>query len=80
MLYPDRTLTDFLDKNRFSAASAAGDDLIQRMLAAEDQRLLIKDPNGDLRFHPDCTNIDALNERLNSVVKDYALEHSAKRA
>jgi len=75
MLYPDRTLTDFLDKNRFSAASAAGDDLIQRMLAAEDQRLLIKDPNGDLRFHPDCTNIDALNERLNSVVKDYALEH-----
>ena len=74
MLYPDRALTDFLDKNRFSAASAAGDDLIQKMLAAEDQRLLIKDPNGDLRFHPDCTNIDALTERLNSVIKDYALE------
>ncbi|MDG1113044.1 MAG: hypothetical protein P8N63_04650 [Pseudomonadales bacterium] len=74
MLYPDRSLTDFLDKNRFSVASVQGNDLIQKMLAAEDQRLLIKDPNGDLRFHPDCTNIDALNERLNSVMKDYPLD------
>ena len=75
MLYPDRALTDFLDKNRFPAASVDDNDLIQKMLAADDQRLLIKDPNGDLRFHPDCTNIDALNERLSIVIKDYALEH-----
>ena len=74
MLYPDRALTDFLDKNRFSAASAQDNALISKMLAARDQRLIHKDPNGDLRFHADCTNIDTLNETLQSTLKDYALE------
>lgn len=73
MLYPDRALTNFLDKNRFSAASVQDNELIQKMLAAADQRLLIKDPNGDMRFHPDCTNIDALNEILHSVMQDYTV-------
>lgn len=71
MLYPDRALTGFMEKNILSEATASATSLYHDMLAAGDYRLVGRDHNGHLRFHPDCTNTDALASILSQVLPDY---------
>ena len=71
MLYPDRALTGFMEKNILSEAAASATSLYHDMLAAGDYRLVGRDHNGHLRFHPDCTNTDALASILSQVLPDY---------
>ena len=74
MLYPDRALTAFLDKNQFLRSETDGIALFSQMLAEEDYRLVAPDGSDRLRFHADCTNRDVLDQILGKVLPEYDIE------
>lgn len=74
MLYPDRALTGFLDKNQFLRSETDGIALFSQMLAEKDYRLVAPDGSDRLRFHADCTNRDVLDQILGKVLPEYDIE------
>lgn len=72
MLYPDRALNGFMDKNRLSAASVGCSTLLSSMLEANDTRIIQRDEQGNYRFHASCENIGQLRAAITQVKPDYA--------
>jgi transcriptional regulator of NAD metabolism len=56
MLYPDRTLATFFDKNTISAEQVERSALLGRLLAEEDVRLVERDVSGAVHFNADFRN------------------------
>ncbi|MFU8821915.1 MAG: hypothetical protein ACNA8G_10220 [Gammaproteobacteria bacterium] len=79
MLYPDRKLPAFLEKNRISAAQVATVPLIARMLAAGDERIIVRDAEGCHRFSAEFRNVGDLHAELDLLVADYGDEVEAAR-
>ncbi len=71
LLYPDRELPRFLEKNRVPAAHVAAIPLLKRMLDQRDTRIIECDAAGTYRFNADLTNVGDLNARLNSLAPAY---------
>jgi hypothetical protein len=80
MLYPDRKLPSFLEKNRVAADKVESIALLGTMLAAGDNRIISKDAAGNYRFAADFVNVGALNDRLDELQTQYGEELSAARA
>lgn len=74
MLYPDRDLPGFLDKNRIPAKDAESIPILQKMLATGDQRLVARDADGCYRFNSDFTNIDDLNRQIGTLLPEFGDE------
>ena len=70
LLYPDRTLPGFLQRNVIASDDVAGCPLLSSMALAADPRLVVRDADGALRFAPDLTNGSALNEALAALALD----------
>ncbi len=51
MLYPNRCLPNFREKNNISAAQMAGSKLATALAAAGDERLLVRDEAGEWHFN-----------------------------
>src|SRR5208337_396061 len=64
LLYPDRELPGFLERNRLPTDGIAASPLLRELLAAGDTRLVLSDATGQHRFHPDLVNHAALEGRL----------------
>jgi hypothetical protein len=64
LLYPDRELPGFLDRNHVPGEAVDASPLLHKLLAAGDPRLVLKDATGRHRFHPDIVNHAALAARL----------------
>lgn len=79
MLYPDRDLPGFLDKNRVPDGDAEEIPLLKLMLDAGDRRIGSYDANGCYRFDTDMTNVAALNAQLDSLESDYGEVAAAAR-
>ena len=79
MLYPDRPLPGFLDKNRIPADGVEGIVLLRRMLAADDDRIVSRDPDGGYRFNADFTNVGDLDARLDALPEIYGEDVAAAR-
>ncbi|NNF67140.1 MAG: hypothetical protein HKM98_06495, partial [Gammaproteobacteria bacterium] len=71
MLYPDRELPTFLEKNRVPAAAAEAIPLIRLMLEKNDKRILERDSYGIYRFNADLQNANDLNDRLDELADSY---------
>ena len=56
LLYPDRELPGFLDRNHIPADAVDASPLLRALLAAGDTRLVLRDATGRHRFHPDIVN------------------------
>jgi len=67
MLYPDRNLPGFLEKNRIAAAEVTAIPLLATLAERGDERLVVRDADGQYRFHPDLTNSEALERRLEQI-------------
>ncbi len=67
MLYPDRKLPGFFDKNRIPEADVAAIPLLTRMLEAGDDRIVSKDAEGTYRFSADFRNSGDLVDRLDAL-------------
>ncbi|HUL55136.1 MAG TPA: hypothetical protein VLT83_17160, partial [Opitutaceae bacterium] len=64
LLYPDRQLPGFLERNVIPAVLLAGCPLLQDLSAVGDRRLVLSDVDGRHRFHPDLVNEAMLEGRL----------------
>ena len=64
MLYPDRQLPGFLNKNRVSAELIESVPLLLKMIREGDQGIVLLDVDGNYRFNADITNVVDLNEML----------------
>ncbi len=56
LLYPDRALPGFLDKNRVPPDRIADSTLLSALLEAGDTRIVVRDENGDVHFQGDFRN------------------------
>ena len=79
MLYPDRDLPDFLEKNRIPADQVVAIPLLQKMLADGDNRVVVRDADGCYRFNADFTNVGELNAELESLSAEYGDQIDAAR-
>ncbi len=71
MLYPDRPLPGFLEKNRIPADRVHAIPLLERMLAEGDGRVVVRDAKGCYRFNADFANVGDLDEELDRLAPAY---------
>jgi hypothetical protein len=71
MLYPDRVQTPFLQKNCVALGKAEAISSLQQMIAQDDQRLIIKDANHNIRFHADIGNEGHLLQKMKGLAPVY---------
>ena len=79
MLYPDRKLPGFLDKNRIPTEQVEAIPLLQRMLADGDERIIVRDADGQHRFNADFANVAYLDAQLDALVATYGDDTEAAR-
>ncbi|GAC16427.1 hypothetical protein GLIP_3816 [Aliiglaciecola lipolytica E3] len=71
MLYPDRTQTRFLDKNCVPQGALDSLSVCQQMLSNKDERLIMRDQRGQLRFNADLKNANDVAALLDDLSEDY---------
>jgi hypothetical protein len=74
MLYADRELPGFLDKNRMAADDVGKIPLLRRMLKDRDERVILQDVIGTYRFNADFRNVGDLERRLDEVREPYGAQ------
>ena len=79
MLYPDRKLPGFLEKNRIPADAVASIPLLQSLLAAGNEQIVVRDADGCYRFNSDFRNVRDLEAELGRLEPRYAGEAGAAR-
>jgi hypothetical protein len=79
MLYPDRPLPGFLDKNRIPAGAVDDIALLRRMIAAGDDRIVSRDADGCERFNADFKNVGDLDAQLDALSGIYGDDVEASR-
>jgi hypothetical protein len=74
MLYPDRPLPSFLEKNRIPAEQFESIPLLVQMVERGDDSIVLRDQDGCYRFNADLRNRRDLIDRLDRSAADYAGE------
>ena len=70
MLYPDRKLPSFLEKNRIAEDQIDAIPLLREMLAAGDERLILRDADGHYRFNGEFSNVSDLSAQLDLLATE----------
>ena len=78
MLYPDRPLPGFLEKNRISSAQFESIPLLRKMVERGDDSIVLRDEDGCYRFNADLCNLGDLTARLDGAapVRDDEVEQA----
>ena len=70
ILYPDRNLPGFLEKNRITSEQVRGIGLVRELVKAQDKSLIVKDEEGNYHFNGHIRNakdvrrvLDVLNDQ-----------------
>jgi hypothetical protein len=71
LLYPDRELPGFLDKNRIPSEALDAIPILGRMLDEGDERIVVRDIEGCARFNADFANVGQLAARLDELRDAY---------
>jgi hypothetical protein len=74
MLYPDRRLPGFLEKNRIPADQLDSIPILKRMLEEGEDRIVVRDADGCYRFSAEFHNANDLNNLLDTLVHTYGKE------
>ena len=69
MLYPNRQLPKFLEKNTIPKAFAENSHLVKRLVASEDQSVVLKDRAGSYHFNGSFNNAVNLRQALDELKK-----------
>jgi len=78
LLYPDRALPSFLEKNVIPAANLDRFPVISRMLEQEDRRIIYQDQDGVYRFNGAFRNSEDLETAWDAICTDYNLAKDAE--
>ncbi|MEJ2297301.1 MAG: hypothetical protein P8X94_02095 [Woeseiaceae bacterium] len=79
MLYPDRELPGFLERNRVPEDRAMAIPLLRDMLDSGDRRIVVRDADGDIRFNADFRNAADLGRALAEINADLGDRVAAAR-
>ena len=71
LLYPNRQLPRFLEKNNIPQRSVASNALIERLLNDGDSRVVVRDLRGDVHFNGNFRNSADLRAALNDLDSAY---------
>ena len=74
LLYPDRILTGFMEKNVLPERFVDESLLLKKMLEMKDKRLVSRDAAGQVRFHPEFRNSADLCAAMDGVEECDSLE------
>jgi len=81
MLYPDRQLPSFLERNKLADEDVSAISLLTEMLDAGDERIVLRDAEGSVRFNAEFTNAGDVAAMLDSIGEQYnASDRSIRRA
>jgi len=78
MLYPDRELSPFLEKNIIDPQLLKGSQLLDKMLSQGNTEIIERDIEGKLHFNGSFHNVNDLKKALLSI-KDFELKKIVKR-
>lgn len=73
LLYPDRKLSNFIDKGLIPKESIESSKLLQRFIRDHNADLVKVDLYGNVRFVAPLESLEALNRQLESLSKDHEL-------
>jgi hypothetical protein len=79
MLYPDKTLPRFLERNLLGAERAAGCPLVGELVRAGDTSIVLQDVGGDFRFAPDIHNAGDVTAALAAIPADVVAPEVVER-
>jgi hypothetical protein len=71
MLYPDRDLPGFFEKNRIPADEVSAIPLLRQMLKDGNERVIVQDALGAYRFSADFRNAGDVEARLDEIRPQY---------
>lgn len=74
ILYPNRNLPGFLEKNRVPAEEVRKSALLMELARKKDHRILVQDSKGGWHFAPAHRNARYLRQTLESLARDPALK------
>ncbi|MBN2414571.1 hypothetical protein JXO52_01950 [bacterium] len=81
LLYPDKTLPRFVEKNTIPAGAVGRSRLIPALAAAGDERIVVRDGEGGFHFNGSFRNAAMLREALTGVaIDDPALDFEREKA
>ena len=72
MLYPDRELPSFLEKNRIADTDIKAIPLLGRLLADGNRQIVLEDEDGTFRFSAEFANVGDLESELTRLPEAYA--------
>ncbi len=78
MLYPDRDLPCFVEKNQIPREGVKNNPLLMAMVEANDQRVISFDRNGNAHFNAAFENISYLADVIEQLESDYPTECTAE--
>lgn len=67
ILYPDKVLPDFWEKNCFDGGVFAGCTAAQKMLQLHDSRIFMQGEDGVCHFNPDFKNVDFMRQAFANI-------------
>ncbi|MEE4163016.1 MAG: hypothetical protein V2I25_10960 [Woeseiaceae bacterium] len=79
MLYPDRELPSFLEKNRISEADIDSIPLLRRLLDAGNEQIVLRDADGNYRFSAEFTNVGDLDRELAGLPDEFSGDAASGR-
>ena len=79
MLYPDRDLPSFLEKNRIPDSDIDRIPLLKALVADGNDRVVVRDANGSYRFSAEFANVTDLECELASLPDRYADDLASSR-
>lgn len=71
MLYPDRSLPSFLEKNCVEQEQAMAIPLLRKLLTSGDQSLITQDVNKQVRFNANLNNIADVDTAIANLAAEY---------
>lgn len=71
MLYPDRDLPKFLDKNKVPEDLVLAVPVLVQMLETGDETLILRDVEGSYRFNEKLTNSKDLDSKISALLEEY---------
>ncbi len=72
ILYPNKTLPLFVDRNTIPAAAVAGSKLLQQLLKEGNHQILSQDIKGEYHFNGNFKNADDLKQALVQIPAKYS--------
>lgn len=79
LLYPDRRLPRFLEKNRIGSERVERIPLLEAMASAGDRRLILQDEEGGWHFHGAFRNADSVRAALDALRREEGYARAVQR-